>query len=1582
MPAAPSTGGGGGTWNTASWWNSTATSDQAWATGYDAAFGGTAGGTVSLSGPISAADLIFNTAGYTIASNTLTLTSGSVTMNASSGTIGSTLAGSAGLTTAGNGLLVLTGANTYSGATTISNGTLQVPNAGQLGSTSGVSIGSAGTFTVTAAPTNGWSTTVTGSGVWNLNGPSNNGWTAVSANLSGFTGTLNIGANVGFYGTSATNYPGNGATINIASGGQLNVYQISSPTGTVYLNGGTGTSWGTDTPVSLRTVNAATVNYNIILNTSSLIGCHSGQGGATYAGTIAIGSNTLTVNVPTSLAINGSLSGSSTLTTALGSSSNYLTLSGSNSGFAGTFLPGAASPIVFASSNAGSPGAVAQVGVSGGSGYLEWGGSSGTVQLGALTDGGYTTGYLQNLNANSSAATFQIGGLNTNTTYSGTIQNAASAGTSTVAIIKVGSGKLTLSGGNTYSGGTTISAGTLALGNVAALGGSSAGTLSVNGGVLDLAGYSPTAASNLSLNLSGGSIVNSGATATLTATAYNVQNGSIAANLGGAASGLTKTTSGLVTLSGSNTYGGATAVSAGTLALGAAGSIASSPTISIGSGATFDVTAQAANYHLLGTQTLNGTGSFTVNGAMIANNGSTIQPGGAAGSSSGTLNVGALTLNAGSILNYDFGSGLNNLINVTSDGGVLNVIGGGINLYNAGGTSQFSTLGTYTLMDYAGSLTGSASNLSVSNPNPNDAYTFNAGSGTLTLTIASAGQIWSGSGGSLTWSNTANWNTSAAPVSGNPIIFAGSVGLSNTNNIAGLTVAGLSFNSTAGAFNLSGNSIQLSGPLTNSSTALQTIGLNIGLFGGNQTFNAAAGNIAVNGVISDGGSGLGISKSGTGALALTASNTYSGATILSAGTLQIGNNSALGAGTLTVNGGAITSTGTNGFSLANPLSLMGNATLGDPTNSGALTLSGSGAIGVSTVQLTVKSPVTISGALGGGANGLTMLGPSLLALSGSNTYTGLTTAGGGTLQLNTSGAAAIAGNLTVSGGTAQLLQSNQIVSSGSVSVSAGLLSIGANSNTVGGLQLTGGAITGTTGVLTSTTACNMQSGTLGATLGGSAGLNMTGPGLLALTNSNTFSGATTISGGTLSVGHYLALQNSTVTTSSNGGLSFVAGNTAPVFGGLAGNGNVALTTAASESVTLGVGGNNQSTNYSGNLSGSGGLTKQGAGTLTLAASQSYTGPTVISGGVLQLAGATLPTASLLYDLNASSTSDYTTNGSGNVTTWKDLSPSGTNSFTNASSTVTVVSGGTAFNNRNVLYFNATATATLAMGHSTSPQTVFIVEKVLGAPTSPCNMFGDTGVDEDIRVATATTIYNPANNGDFTYNTGGGGTMYMNGVLQGTLATCGSAQLLEAYAGNALGNPLPWASTSLSNNPYNRYFDGYMGEVVAYSTSLSTTQRQAVEAYLMDEWFGSSGVNILPAGTQLTIAASSTLDLGGGTQTVAWLRDSSPGLGGSVINSVTVATALLTFSPTSSSSTFSGQILSGGSNGAIGLAMNGNGTQVLAGSNTYSGGTTIAPVRWPWATSRPWAAVVPARSASTAACWTWPATAPPPPATFP
>lgn len=135
-------------------------------------------------------------------------------------------------------------------------------------------------------------------------------------------------------------------------------------------------------------------------------------------------------------------------------------------------------------------------------------------------------------------------------------------------------------------------------------------------------------------------------------------------------------------------------------------------------------------------------------------------------------------------------------------------------------------------------------------------------------------------------------------------------------------------------------------------------------------------------------------------------------------------------------------------------------------------------------------------------------------------------------------------------------------------------------------------------------------------ISGTASLTKTGAGTLLLNSAHTLSGATTVSGGIVRIGNSLALQNSSVSNQTHGGLGFATGVTAATLGSLAGSGDIPLTNASSAAVTLTVGGNNSSTSYSGQLSGAGALVKSGTGTLTLGASNTYTGSTTVNDGTI------------------------------------------------------------------------------------------------------------------------------------------------------------------------------------------------------------------------------------------------------------------------------------------------------------------------------------------------------------------------------
>ncbi len=157
-------------------------------------------------------------------------------------------------------------------------------------------------------------------------------------------------------------------------------------------------------------------------------------------------------------------------------------------------------------------------------------------------------------------------------------------------------------------------------------------------------------------------------------------------------------------------------------------------------------------------------------------------------------------------------------------------------------------------------------------------------------------------------------------------------------------------------------------------------------------------------------------------------------------------------------------------------------------------------------------------------------------------------------------------------------------------------------------------------------------------ISGTGGITVRGTGITNLTGTNTYTGDTRISSGSLALGSgtptsgastTLALQNSTLdlNASDSGALIFgTATNTLVVnatFGGLKGSRNLALVNANTTTpgaVTLSIGNNNASTTYSGVMSGAGGIRKIGSGILTLSGSNTFSGSTVINAGTLLVNG--------------------------------------------------------------------------------------------------------------------------------------------------------------------------------------------------------------------------------------------------------------------------------------------------------------------------------------------------------------------------
>ena len=265
-----------------------------------------------------------------------------------------------------------------------------------------------------------------------------------------------------------------------------------------------------------------------------------------------------------------------------------------------------------------------------------------------------------------------------------------------------------------------------------------------------------------------------------------------------------------------------------------------------------------------------------------------------------------------------------------------------------------------------------------------------------------------------------------------------------------------------------------------------------------------------------------------------------------------------------------------------------------------------------------------------GSGGLTKIGSGTIRFDAVNTYNGLTNIKAGRLLWGTSNA--FSGAVTIDGAGAVLdLGSGQSGAVGTVIVDHG------------------GSIVGAGSSLTSTAAFDLRSGTVSANLSGVNGLTKSTTGTVIVSGADTFTGATTISAGTLQLGASNALSSTSAVTLAAGATLDLNGFSQSL-ASLAGSGSITGGSAGGNALT--VGSDNTSTTYSGALSGAADLTKKGNGTLTLTGTNLYTGSTNLnagtviadsdarlgSGGALRFGGGTLQAAGNITSSRAISVS--------------------------------------------------------------------------------------------------------------------------------------------------------------------------------------------------------------------------------------------------------------------------------------------------------------------------------------------------------
>ncbi|MDH0368761.1 autotransporter-associated beta strand repeat-containing protein [Brucella anthropi] len=378
--------------------------------------------------------------------------------------------------------------------------------------------------------------------------------------------------------------------------------------------------------------------------------------------------------------------------------------------------------------------------------------------------------------------------------------------------------------------------------------------------------------------------------------------------------------------------------------------------------------------------------------------------------------------------------------------------GAGVDLDTAGGSYDISAAGGNQTIESLSGVSGTSVLLG-----PNTLTFGNATSQTFAGTINGTGGIVKQGSGTqiLTGTNIYTGGTTInagklALGAGGALAAAGSVNLGASG--AGFDISGAGSNQTIGALSgVAGTSVTL-GPNT--------------LSFGDATNQIFAGTISGTG---------GIVKQGIGTQILTGANDFSGGTNFAAGGIVVGNDSAFGRGGITVNGNAQLDNSAS-VSLANSINVTGGATLSVNGSNG----------------------LTLGGVISGGG-GLTKNGAATLMLGGSNTYTGGTTINSGTLMITSGGALASTGAMNLAGAGAALDISAAVSSQsiGELTGAAGTsIAMGANSLTLGGAA----------------------NATFGGTIGGMGGITKTGWGTQTLTGANTYTGGTTINAGTLALG--------------------------------------------------------------------------------------------------------------------------------------------------------------------------------------------------------------------------------------------------------------------------------------------------------------------------------------------------------------------------------------------------------------------------------------------------------------------------------
>jgi autotransporter-associated beta strand protein len=1143
----------------------------------------------------------------TVSTNTGALQTLTVGAGGGTGSFGGVISNGAGqlaLVKSGAGVQTLTGANTYSGTTTVSAGKLLANNA--IGSATG-----SGAVTVQTGATLGGAGLIAGPVTVQSGGrlaPGNSPGTLGVGTLvldSGAISEFELGVPyvIGGASNDLVNVTGNltiDGTLDLADAGGFapGVYRLFNYTGTLTDNVfafGPVPAGFTAGDFSIQT--AVPGSVNLLARISAITPVFWDGAGAANDGVIAGGAGTWNAGASNWTASTGHFNTPWTGTTSIFAAPGGLVKVEGTLGFAGLQFM-----------------------------------DNGYVVHGAAAAGLTPTG----------PATITIDA-GVTTTFSVALRGGGS-------VEKLGTGQLVLTGLNDYTGGTTVTGGVLKLGNGVAAGASvGSGNVAIGAGgtfTLDLAGG----------EVFGNTVGNAGS---LIFAGAGANTFTIASGISGAGV-VRKEGSNAVTLTGTNTYSGATQVNDGAVQLqGGGGTTLGTGLLTIGDGAG---AAGSAVVRQLASEQLGNAAVVLNTDGRYDLNGFTETVSSLAGAAGSQLALGGGVLTAGDAASTTFAG-------VISGGGTLTKQGAGtwrlsgINTYTAmthllGGVLQAGsaqafglgsavtvTAGALDLHGHSqtlGSLAGAAGAV-VENTAAVPALltvgdaTSTTFAGTIRNTGGALALAKQGAGvlsltGTNTYTGATHVNDGAVQLQGGGGTMLGTGALTIGDGVGAAAsaivrqLASEQIGNAAVVVNADGR-YDLNGFSETVSSLAGLAGSQITLGSGALTTGDAA-STTFAGVIS--GSGV-VTKDGAGTWTLEGANTYTGGTTIAGGILKLGNGVAAGA-SVGLGGVAIGAAGTFTLDLAS-----GETFINAINDAGALVLTGTGV-----------NPYSVASAISG-AGLLRKEGSNVVTLTGLNTYTGATHVNDGGVQLNASGGAVLGtGLLTIGDGVGatgsalvRQLMSDQIGNAAVVLNADGRYDLNGFSETVNSLAGAAGShiSLGSGGALTAGDATNTI---FAGVISGSGALTKQGGGAWTLGGANTYTGPTNVHDGALQLhaGGGATLGTGVLTIGDGMGAAGSAvvrqlasdqiGNSAVI---LNGDGRYDLngftetlsslaSAAASSQIFLGSGGalttgDAASTTFAGVISGSGAQTKHGSGAWTLSGTNSYSGGTTLNAGTLR-----------------------------------------------------------------------------------------------------------------------------------------------------------------------------------------------------------------------------------------------------------------------------------------------------------------------------------------------------------------------------